>query len=705
MTKIRAYFVLIKAIKLNRELMLTALILFCVMLSAGVEAQTLNSETLATKIEPPNELGDQLSDNGIWSIRDRTGQNSGFIFETGPLAPLPGFSGAPINVLVTLDLDGKFLRAELLEHNEPIFVSGLGEAPFHEFVRQYRGLSIFDSITVGVPYGAGNQDGSGQIYLDGVTKATASVRIAHESILAASLAVAREHVQGLAGGPSPRPKRGEDVPTLDWDALVEQGIAQRRIISNTELQAAFADSLWEDDDESALANPEDNYMDLWVIDIGPDAIARAVLHDNTLAERDELLSIADHSEPILLLANGRHRFVSEEFVPNTSPDLLLAEQGGLPIALRHAVIDVETAEGVPDFEHRMVIRTDRRLGFNPTLEWDLIIRAVREHGSFMPELGIQEFRATQSTSEDFFDVPVAAVIRPVWVESTLARLLDLSILIVFLIALTALLLFRQQWVAVAQRLRPFRLGILAFTLIFLGWWGQGQLSIVTVIGTLRAAVEGTGFLFLLYDPFSLLVLAAAILGFVLWGRGLFCGWLCPYGALQEFADRLGRLLGIKRKKLPERADRLLKNLKYVLLALLIVTGFTAPVLNDLLVEVEPFKTAITVGFVREWWYVSYAVGWLVLGMLFFKPFCRYVCPLGAIMALGGLLRLRRWIPRRTDCGSPCQLCKVRCDYNAIEKDGSIAYSECFQCLDCVSIHDDPKQCVPIVLHDRRMVRV
>jgi len=699
MTPVRACFVLSEAVTLHRGPVLTMLLLFCVMLSVGAEARTLDPETLAARVEPPNELGDKLSDTGIWSIRDRTGKDSGYIFETGTLAPLPGFSGAPINVLVTLDRDGKFLRAELLEHNEPVF----GEAPFHDFVRQYHGLSIFDSITVGVPYGAGNQSGSGQIYLDGVTKATASVRIAHESVLAASLAVAREHMQGLAGGPSPRPKRGEEGPALDWNALVEQGIAQRRTITNTELQAAFADSLWEDDDAAALAEPEGIYMDLWVIDIGPDAIARAVLDDNTLAERDELLSIADHAEPLLLLANGRHGFVSEEFVPNTSPDLLLAEQNGLPIALRHAVIDVETAEGVPEFEHRMMIRTDRRLGFNPTLEWDLIIRAIRQHGSFMPEIGVQEFRATQSTAEAFFDVPVAAVIRPVWVESALARRIDLSILGVFLVVLSGLLLFRQRWLAVARRLRPFRLGILAFTLVFIGWWGQGQLSIVTVIGTLRAAVEGTGFLFLLYDPFSLLVWAAAILGFVLWGRGLFCGWLCPYGAMQEFADRFGRMLGIKRWQVPERADRLFKNFKYLLLALLIVTGFTAPVLNDLLVEVEPFKTAITVGFMREWWYVAYAVGWLVSGMLFFKPFCRYVCPLGAIMALGGFLRLRRWIPRRTDCGSPCQLCKVRCDYNAIEKNGRIAYSECFQCLDCVSIHDDPKQCVPLILHDRRKV--
>ena len=668
-------------------------------------ADTLDRDTLASYVEPPNELGEKLNDTGVWSIIDRTGTEAGYIFETEPLAPLPGFSGAAINVLVTLNPEGQFLRADLIEHNEPIFVSGLGEASFHEFMLQYSGLSIFDTITVGVPYGSGDRDGSGQIYLNGVTKATASVRIAHESILAASLAVARERMQGLAGGPSPSPKRGENGPTLDWSALVEQGIAQRHVISNAKLQAAFANSLWEDDDEVALAEPEGNYLDLWVIDIGPDAIARAVLDADTLAARDQFMSISEHAEPILLLANGRHGLVSEEFVRNTSPDLLLAEQSGLPIALRHADIEVATAPGLPDFEHRLMIRTDRRLGFNPTREWDLIIRAIRRHGSFMPELGVQEFRATQSTSADFFIEPTASVTRPVWVESLLARRIDLAILGVFLTLLMGALLFRQSWLAAAQRLRPYRLGILGFMVIFIGWWGQGQLSIVTVIGTLRATVEDTGFLFLLYDPFSLLVWAAAIIGFFVWGRGLFCGWLCPYGALQEFTDRLGRLLGIKRRRVPERIDRWLKGVKYLLLALLIVTGFIAPVLNDLLVEIEPFKTAITVGFMREWWYVAYALGWLVLGLLWFKPFCRYVCPLGAFMAIGGFLRLRRWIPRRTECGSPCQLCKVQCNYNAIEKSGRIVYSECFQCLDCVSIHDDSKQCVPLILHDRRELRV
>jgi polyferredoxin len=126
---------------------------------------------------------------------------------------------------------------------------------------------------------------------------------------------------------------------------------------------------------------------------------------------------------------------------------------------------------------------------------------------------------------------------------------------------------------------------------------------------------------------------------------------------------------------------------------------------DTISEVEPFKTAITVYFDREWWFVAYAVFWLVLSMVLFKGFCRYVCPLGAVMAIGGFLRQRDWIARRVECGSPCQLCRVKCRYGAIRKSGEILYDECFQCLDCVKIHDDVDQCVPLILAARARNRV
>ena len=170
--------------------------------------------------------------------------------------------------------------------------------------------------------------------------------------------------------------------------------------------------------------------------------------------------------------------------------------------------------------------------------------------------------------------------------------------------------------------------------------------------------------------------------------------------MQEFASKLGEMIGIAQYRVPERLDYWLRYTKYFVLAGLVYAALFAPALTEKLNEIEPFKTAVTVYFMREWYYVAYAVGLLVFSMFIFKGFCRYVCPLGAVMAIGGVLRISKWIDRRIECGSPCQLCKVTCDYNAIKKTGEIRYDECFQCLECITIHDDDEQCVPQVLAAR-----
>ena len=659
--------------------------------------ETLERESIAALVMPPMSVGDPVNDKGVWSLLNSGGAEIGYVFETKPLAPLPGFSGAPVNVLVMLDLDGRFLDLRLIEHNEPIFVSGLGEAPFHKFFEQYRGHSISSSLVVGVPYG--QADGaSSLVYLDGVTKATASVRIAHESVLAATLAVVREKMQGIASGPPAHPNPDHDE-ALTWQDLVDQGLATRRLVTNAEVQAAFAGTRWEDDDPEALDDPEGSYLDLWLVDIGPKAIARAALDADSFDELQEFLTISPHDEPILVIDSGRHGLVSEDFVRNTSPDWLSAEQDGLPLALRDADLFVELGKGVPDGT-AMILRIDRRLGFDPTRDWTLNVLAVREHGSFQPDVGSVTLAANHKTDERFFLRP--GVVEPVepWREALRNRSDDLTGLGFFLAGLVGVLALRMNGLAAAPSFTPLRLGILAAMVAFVGYWGQGQLSIVTVLGVLRTAVDGGSFAFLLYDPFSLAIWTVVIASFLYWGRGFFCGWLCPFGALQEFAHHIGLKLGLRQIEPSARWDRRLKWVKYVLLAGLVLAVFVAPDRIDGFAEVEPFKTAITVYFVREWYYVLYAASWLVLGLFLFKGFCRYVCPLGAVMAIGGLLRGRDWIARRSECGSPCQLCRVRCKYGAIEQSGKINYAECFQCLDCVKIHDDPKLCVPQVLANR-----
>ncbi len=664
---------------------------------AGLAAP-LDREALAPFIVPPMSLGERLNDEGVWQLLNSGGAEAGFVFETEPMAPLPGFSGASINMLVVLDLDGRFLDVKLISHNEPIFVSGLGEAPFHQFFEQYRGHSISDSLVVGSPYGSGS-DGSALVYLDGVTKATASVRIAHESILAATLKVAREKMSGIATGPPAYPNQdySED---LTWSDLVDQGLVVRRTVSNAEIDAEFAGTIWEYDDPEGRADPDGTYLDLWVVDIGPQSIARAVLSDGTFEELQSFMAIADTDEPVLVIETARHGLITDDFVRNTSPDLISAEQGGFPIAFRDADIFIQLHSDVPEELHdgtALILRTDRRLGFDPTSEWTLNVKGLREHGVFQPEIGSVTIGTTLSSDPRFFNRPEVVRPRPPWLDALWNRAADLVVLSVFLIGLVALLGFGLNRLAGHRYYTPIRLAILAFMTVFVGWWGQGQLSIATPLAVIRTAFEGGSFAFLLYDPFSLLLWAVSILGFVLWGRGLFCGWLCPFGALQEFAHHIGRVLHLPQIEPSEAWDDRLKWLKYVVLAGLVALVFTAPARLDKAIEVEPFKTAITTFFIREWYYVAYAVCLLLSSMVLFKGFCRYVCPLGAVMAIGGLVRGRDWIARRAECGSPCQLCKVKCSYGAIRKTGEIQYSECFQCLDCVTIHDDPEQCVPLIL--------
>ncbi|MEO0862825.1 MAG: 4Fe-4S binding protein [Pseudomonadota bacterium] len=659
-------------------------------------------EVLAPLIVPPMELGEAVNDKGVYQLLNSGGAHAGYVFETEPMAPLPGFSGAAINMLVTLDLEGRFLDVRLLSHNEPIFVSGLPENLFYDFFQQYRGHSISDSIVVGSPYGGGTE-GSSLVYLDGVTKGTASVRIAHESVLAAALQVAREKMGGVSTGPPAYPDPlVEEV--LTWADLVAQGIATHHVVTNAQVQAEFAGTIWASDDPAALAEPDAPYLDLWVVDLGPPSVARAVLSERGLRALNDFMAISDTDEPVLVVETARHGLVSEDFVRNTSPDWVSAEQGGFPIAFRDADLLIDLHDDVPealqdavDFGAGLILRTDRRLGFDPSSPWMLKIAAIREHGMFQPQIGTAELIVDHVTPARFFARPELVQPIPPWLEALRGRAPDLAVLGVLLVGLLSVLGLGQSRLASLAAYTPIRLGILAVTIGFVGWWGQGQLSIVTPLASLRAAIEGGSYVFLLYDPFSLMVWAVAILGFVLWGRGLFCGWLCPFGAMQEFAAHLGRILRVPQMEPSAIWDARLKWLKYGVLASLVGIAVVAPAQLDKAVEVEPFKTAVTTFFVREWYYVAYAVGLLLLSMVLFKGFCRYLCPLGALMAIGGLVRGRDWIARRDACGSPCQLCKVKCSYGAIKKSGAIDYSECFQCLDCVTVHDDPKQCVPLIL--------
>lgn len=658
----------------------------------------LSDDEAAALIVPPYQLGARVDDRPLWHVLSSGGEPIGYAFETEPLAPIPGFSGQPVNLLVSLDQNGGFLDATVLSQNEPVFVSGLGPAPLTSFVRQYRGNSIANNITVGVPYGDAATDISTNVYLDGVSKATASVRIVNETVLASALKIAREYLEGVSPRPASRARK-DILETGTFEELLNNGLISQLQVTNSEIDEAFKGSLWAADDPEARADPDGVYLELFVADLGVPSVANSLVDETTRAMIES--SLRDYEEPLLVVSRGRHQLLEEDFVRNTAPDRIGVRQDGYPIAVRDADIEVALLESMPSFDQMIMLRLDTRLGFDPGSPYELYVRAVRDHGMFMPERGVQDLALIIEPPARYFQTPTEVEKTPIWLAALHERRGDLVILAFFVGSLGWLQWRRQSWLAGLAGYSWFRLGTLTTMTVFIGWYGQGQLSIVTPLATL-AAITGSGnFLFLLYDPFSLLLWAFVLISLVVWGRGFFCGWLCPYGALQEISHRVGRWLKLPDIKIPDHWDRRLKWVKYGILAALIGTALISTGATDALVEVEPFKTAITLGFVRDWPFAVYAFAWLALGMIVFKSFCRYICPLGAFLAIVGRLRRLAWIERRVECGTPCQLCKVRCQYQAIEPTGRIDYEECFQCLDCVTIHDDPKTCVPLVLATRR----
>ncbi|BAU46931.1 ferredoxin [Sulfurifustis variabilis] len=295
---------------------------------------------------------------------------------------------------------------------------------------------------------------------------------------------------------------------------------------------------------------------------------------------------------------------------------------------------------------------------------------------------------------------------PIWVGVWRERAFQIALLVTGLTLLTLILVF-QDWLARHPKLLIYvRDGYLVFTILFIGWYALAQLSVVNVLTFTHAVFHDFRWESFLIDPMMFILWGFVAVTLLLWGRGVYCGWLCPYGAIQELTQQLAQRFKVRQFEFPDVVHERLWALKYVILIVLFGVSLQSLADAERLAEVEPFKTAITMRFMREWGFVLYAVGFIAVSAVNRKFFCKYVCPLGAALAIPARFRIFDWwLRRRKECGRPCQICANECEVRAIRPTGEINANECHYCLDCQVTYYNAYKCPPEVDRRKRRERV
>ena len=187
----------------------------------------------------------------------------------------------------------------------------------------------------------------------------------------------------------------------------------------------------------------------------------------------------------------------------------------------------------------------------------------------------------------------------------------------------------------------------------------------------------------------------ALIGLVI-GRFV-CGWLCLFGLIQELLYKIPT----PKLTIPGKIDRPLRYLKYVILAVMVIAlpllyrgpyGTGEPFFCKYICPVGTLEGGVplvllnsamrsTLGWLFRWKFLLLILC-VAASVFIYRPFCKYICPLGAIYALFqkvSLVRMRFDEKKCVDCGACARVCKMNVDPRKTPNS-----AECIRCRDCLN---------------------
>jgi ferredoxin len=205
-----------------------------------------------------------------------------------------------------------------------------------------------------------------------------------------------------------------------------------------------------------------------------------------------------------------------------------------------------------------------------------------------------------------------------------------------------------SYLALVRRSRKGLVVLAAGSLAWLGFWRSGCVCPIGAIQNVALSMADGRYAV----PFSVVLFFVLPLLVTLFFGRTFCAAVCPLGAVQE-------LTAVRPVRVPPWLDHALGLIRWVYLGAAVLLAATGTAF--LICQYDPF-----VGFFRRSTSAMTVVGLclLVVGLFVARPYCRYLCPYGAI--LGVLARVAKWHVRIPpgECIN-CRLCEDSCPYGAI----------------------------------------
>ncbi|WP_442755188.1 4Fe-4S binding protein [Methylocystis sp. JAN1] len=636
----------------------------------------------------------------------------GYAFLNSDFANAVGYSGKPIEIIVGLSDKGRITGLKLVDHKEPIVLTGIPESRVIASMQKLIGVEVA-RITAGAePIPRFNI----------VSGATVTVLVIGDSIIRSAAKVIESGRLAAPGAPAAQAPEAKTIRRIDpsakapqdWDGLLRDGSVGTLRLTVGEINEAFAKAgpptAAEHPEPGA---PEEVFIDLYAAPVSVPPIGRSLLGDNEFAQLQNQLEPGQQA--IAIAGQGRFSFKGSAYVRGGIFDRIEVIQGANTIRFRdrdHTRIGAFAAAGAPKLPEIGVFVVPKDAGFDATEPWRLQLLVQRAIGGRekafltfdlryrLPDryITVETARAPQPppTREAKLSAEnprlAGRLDEPLWQRIWRGNVVNIALTGAALFVLTVIFFFQDFLVRRPEFYAWVRRSYLAFILLWLGWYANAQLSVVNIITFTSALATGFHWEYFLTAPLVFILWFGVVVSLLFWGRGPFCGWLCPFGALQELLNNAAQALRVPQIPVPWALHERLWPIKYIVFLILLGASLHSVALAEQLAEVEPFKTTIILKFFRDWPFVLYAVGLLFVGLFIERFFCRYLCPLGAALAIPGRMRMFEWLKRWPECGSPCQRCARECPVQSIHPDGHINPNECIYCMHCQELYWDDQRC-------------